>query len=314
MDQFSIEHDEAVLKKQRYWYIPSGILLLISVLTHQPLAFLAALFTFVIGYIPNTWYQHGLQHLVVRQTVNQHNFFFGERVTLSVSIENRKFLPLPWLQVKNSITPPLTLNARSPMRLQKTNKEQLNTTWQIWSYQRVTRRYKLPCQVRGLHLCGPLRLESSDPFGWLECSADVTAMEALLVYPLIAPLEALGLASLHPFGEYSSTRSLLEDPLRFSGVRDYMLGDDPRRIHWKATARSGEMRSKIYEPSSLRRLLVLLDTYNNSNELQEADPAIQELSITAAASIALWALEEGYMVGLLTNSAVMHSAHHYDKA
>jgi len=137
-------------------------------------------------------------------------------------------------------------------------------------------------------------------------------MQTLLVYPLIAPLEALGLSSLHPFGEYSSTRRLIEDPLRFLGVRDYMQGDDPRRIHWKATARSGEMRSKIYEPSSLRRLLVLLDVYNTSEELQEVDAAIQELSIAAAASIALWGLEEGYMVGLLTNSAMMLSAHEYE--
>jgi hypothetical protein len=166
--------------------------------------------------------------------------------------------------------------------------------------------------VRGLHVFGPLRLESSDPFGWLECAADVPATQTLLVYPLIAPLEALGLSSLHPFGEYSSKRQLIEDPLRISGVRDYMFGDDPRRIHWKATARVGELRSKIYEPSSLRRLLVLLDTYNTSIELQEVDTQIQELSITTAASIALWAMEEGYLVGLVVNSAMMLSAHESD--
>ncbi|HEY4386660.1 MAG TPA: DUF58 domain-containing protein, partial [Ktedonobacteraceae bacterium] len=284
IDPLAIERDEATIKKQRYWYIPAAFLLLISVLIHQPLAFLAAIFTFIIGFVPDIWYRHALHHLVVRQQVSQHQLFFGEQVTLSVSVENRKFLPLPWLQITNSITPALSLKQPSSMRLLRSKKEQLNSTWQLWSYQRVTRRYKMHCQVRGLHSFGPLQLDSCDPFGWLECNANIPAMETLLVYPLIAPLEALGLASFHPFGEHSSQRRLLEDPLRIAGVRDYVPGDDPRRIHWKATARAGELRSKIYEPSSLRRLLILLDIYNNSEELLQADPTIQELSITAAAS------------------------------
>jgi uncharacterized protein (DUF58 family) len=98
---------------------------------------------------------------------------------------------------------------------------------------------------------------------------------------------------------------LIEDPLRFAGVREYQLGDDPRRIHWKATARAHSLQSKLYEPSSLRRLLVLLDAWNYSEELKEADLELQELTISVAASLALWGLDNSYMVGLLSNSAQM---------
>src|SRR5207248_3641637 len=82
-------------------------------------------------------------------------------------------------------------------------------------------------------------------------------------------------------------------------------GDDPRRIHWKATARAGELRSKIYEPSSQYRLLILLDINTYQESWMGLDPEIQELTIAAAASIAMWALDEGYTVGLLANSLMM---------
>lgn len=304
-DLLTIERDEIQLKKHRIWYVPTLLLFLFSFLTHEPLSFLAGLFTLIIGIVPELWHRQSLRHLVVRQQVSQRNVFYGETVKLTINIENRKLLPLPWLQVENKITPSLTQEDQDATRLQKISRQTFSSTWLLAPFQRVKRHYNLRCMVRGLHVFGPLRLWSSDPFGWLDNSLSIPLTETLMVYPLIAPLESLGLSSLHPFGEYSSKLQLLEDPLRFAGIRDYMLGDDPRRIHWKATARTGQIRSKIYEPSSLRRLLILLDTWNFDEHLQGADPDIQELSITTAASLALWGLEESYMVGLLSNSAIM---------
>ncbi|TME59046.1 MAG: DUF58 domain-containing protein [Chloroflexi bacterium] len=161
------------------------------------------------------------------------------------------------------------------------------------------------CQERGFHRFGPVRLRSSDPFGWLEGEVTAPALESLVVYPLIAPLEALGLSSVHPLGEHSTTRRLLEDPLQVAGVRDYVLGDDPRRIHWKATARTGALRSKVYETPALRRLLLLLDVWNYSEAAGGTDLEIQELTIATAASLGIWALDEGYMVGLLANCSMI---------
>ncbi len=148
-------------------------------------------------------------------------------------------------------------------------------------------------------------MRSGDPFGWLVREERVAARETLLVYPLVAPIESFGLPPRHPFGEHATPRRLLEDPLRVAGVREYVRGDDPRRIHWKATARAGELRSKIYEPSSQYRLLLLLDINTYVEPWMGLDPDIQELTIAAAASFAMWALDEGYAVGLLANSLMM---------
>src|SRR5437667_7943912 len=259
----------------------------------------------MVAIVPDLWYRNALRHLVIRQYVNHRNVFFGEEVTLSVSIENHKFLPLPWLKVENKIAPPLAILSKKTSRLQDARRETLAGTWLLWAFQHVTRQYRMRCQERGFHRFGPVSLSSSDPFGWLECEGTVLAVESLVVYPLIAPLEALGLSSMHPLGEHTTARRLLEDPLQVAGVRDYVLGDDPRRIHWKASAHAGALRSKVYETPALRRLLLLLDVWNYSAETSGTDPEIQELTIAVAASLGMWALDEGYMVGLLANCSMM---------
>lgn len=306
-DLLTIDQDRELLKKRRPWYFIAAALFVLSLLLQEPLIFLAAVFTIVIAWIPELWYRLALRHLVVQQKVSQRNIFFGEDITLSISVENRKFLPLPWLQVENKITPPLakTVKQGRTSQLQKIDQDSQQSTWLLWSFQRVTRKYRMRCDARGFHAFGPIRLNSSDPFGWLETDVTVPTSETIVVYPLIAPMEVLGFNSVHPLGDHATERPLLEDPLRISGVRDYVIGDDPRRIHWKATARMGTLQSKIYEASSLRRFMVLLDTWNYANDTNGIDRDIQEFTITVAASFAVWALDEGYMVGLFANSSMM---------
>src|SRR5437764_4170441 len=238
-DLLPTNYDKELIRRRRPWYGLALLLFVFSLFSQQPLLFLAALFTFLVAIVPDLWYRNALRHLIVRQYVNHRNVFFGEEVTLSVSIENHKFLPLPWLKVENRIVPPLTVISKKTSHLQNLRRDTLAGTWLLWAFQRVTRQYRMRCQERGFHRFGPVRLHSSDPFGWLECAGTVPAVESLVVYPLIAPLEALGLSSVHPLGEHITARRLLEDQLSVAGVRDYIQGEDPRCIHWKATARVG---------------------------------------------------------------------------
>lgn len=303
-DTFNNANDETLLSR-RPWYVLAIALLILSAITRQPLAFLAALFTFIIGIVPEIWYLYALRHLAIRQQVSQHRAFFGETIALAVSIDNKKLLPLPWLEVEDELPIQLTLLTGRALPTYKVNRLALVHTFSLWSFQRVTQRNRLRCTGRGVYTFGPATLRSGDPFGWLVREERVAARETVLVYPLVAPLEAFGLPARHPFGERATPRRLLEDPLRVAGVREYLLGDDPRRIHWKATARAGELRSKVYEPSSQYRLLLLLDINTYPEPWMGLDPEIQELAIALAASIAMWALDEKYAVGLVANSLMM---------
>jgi uncharacterized protein (DUF58 family) len=304
VDHFHTARDDTLIKR-RPWYILAGGLFVLSALAHQPLAFLVALFALVIGIVPEIWYRRALRHLVLRQQLSERRVFFGETTTLSISIENRKFLPLPWLEIEDEIPVHVPLLTGRAAPSYKVNRALLVNSVSLWAFQRVTRRYHLRCLARGVYTFGPVQMRSGDPFGWLIREEQVQARETLLVYPLVAPIEAFGLSPRTPFGEGLAKGRLLEDPFRIAGVREYAFGDDPRRIHWKATARVGELRSKIYEPAGQHRVLILLDINTYKEVWMGHDPELQELTITAAASLALWALDKGYAVGLLVNSLMM---------
>ncbi len=290
VDRFNTPRDETLISR-RPWYALAAALLVLSAVAHQPLAFLAALFALVIGIVPEIWYRYALRHLIIHQHVSEHRVFFGETNVLSITVENQKLLPLPWLEIEDEIPSQITLLSGRASPSYKVNRAMLVNSVSLWSYQRVTRRYRIRCTARGVYTSGPAMLRSGDPFGWLVREEQRPARETLLVYPLVAPVEAFGLPPRRPFGEGISPGRLLEDPLRIAGVREYVLGDDPRRIHWKATARAGELQSKVYEPSGQYRLLLLLDINTYKESWMGLDPEIQELTIAATASLGMWALE-----------------------
>ena len=301
-EDYLLRRDLAPLKKRRFWYVLTVGLCILGLLIPQSLVFLAGLCILVIGVVPDIWYRVALRHLEIHQQLDQSSHFFGDEAVLIQRFENQTWLPATWLKVEAFITPPLTIiDAKTA---QRTKTGYLSDRWMLSSFQRVTRHVSLPCAARGLYTIGPIRLHSSDPLGWLERELTLPAYETLLVYPPVASLDAFGLASLNPTGESRSLRRIYEDPQKVVGVREYQVGDDFRRISWKATARYGSLKSKVYEYSSTPRLLLVLDCWNYARTWAGADQDIQELCIAVAASLAVWSLDEGYMVGLLTNGAI----------
>src|SRR5437870_3391846 len=129
----SRQYQDETLLKRRPWYVLAAVLLVLSAIAHQPLAFLAALFALVIGIVPEIWYRSALRNLVIRQQVSQQRACFGETVTLSISAENRKLLPLPWLEIEDEIPAvlPLLMGRASPSY--KVNRVALVNILSLWS-------------------------------------------------------------------------------------------------------------------------------------------------------------------------------------
>src|SRR2546429_4316829 len=167
-DLLPINYDKELLKRRSPWYWLALLLFVFSLFTRQPPLFLAALFTILVAIVPDLWYRNALRHLVVRQYVNHRNVIFGEEVTLSVSIENHKFLPLPWLKVENKIVPPLAVLSKKTFRLQNERRVRLTGPWLPRHFQRVRRQDRRRCQEPAFRGFGPVRVGGTDPFGWLE--------------------------------------------------------------------------------------------------------------------------------------------------
>jgi uncharacterized protein (DUF58 family) len=108
------------------------------------------------------------------------------------------------------------------------------------------------------------------------------------------------LASRRPIGEVRISHRLYEDPTRIAGVRRYEAGDPLNRIHWRATARTGEFHSKIFEPSCIVGATILLDLHQAAYDPRH-EPYRSELAVTAAASLANAVYEMDQQIGLVTN-------------
>jgi uncharacterized protein (DUF58 family) len=292
--------DETLLARRPLYVIAVGLIILALIL-RVPLLVAAGLVVLVLAVVPEIWYRFGSLGLRVSQAPAVRQVMFGDEVDLIITVENRQPLPLPWIELTDEL--PSALPA-SGVRLRPSinpERDAFTSVLGVWAYQRVRRRVRLRCLARGAFRFGPLRVRQSDPFGILVRERQIDQPSVLLVYPLVAPLERFGLPARSPFGELKSSRRLLEDPLRVAGVRPYQPGDEPRRVHWKASARTGTLQSKIYEPSTRHTLALFVDTRTFDRTLYGYDPLLAELAITTTASVAAWALEQGYAVGVYSN-------------
>ena len=292
---------EEQLRSRRPWYVVGVALLIASAIFHQPLLFIAGLLALALGAIPELWYRFCFAGLVYKRQLSERRVFFGETVTLRVSVENRKPLPLPWLEVEDEFPEALTLQGGRLEPTIKPRRKLLVNALSLWWYQRVTRRYQVQCAARGVFVLGPLHLRSGDPFGLLTREQRLEQQDSVLVYPPVLPIERFGLPARHPFGERRAPRRLLEDPTRVIGVRDWQPEDDLRRVHWSATARAMRLQSKVYEPTTTHTLALFLNVNTFANPMLGINSPLLELAIAAAASVASWATEEGYAVGLFSN-------------
>jgi uncharacterized protein (DUF58 family) len=286
---------------RRLYYIGLAILIA-SIPFHQPLLVVIGLLVLVIIGTTDIWSTYCLRQLRYQRQFSEQRVLFGEQVTLSLAVENAKLLPLPWLEIEDTVPRALTMighHARVSIVGETAVLENLfSTRW----YERVTRRYTLQCNARGVHKFGPTRLRSGDVFGFISNEESLENWQYLLVYPLVVPLTRFSLPARHPFGDRRAQRRLLEDPSRVIGVRDYVYGDSLRRIHWKATARTLQLQSKVYEPTTTYTMILFLNVNTQFDTIYGLQPELQELAICAAASVSNWALNEGYAVGLYANT------------
>jgi uncharacterized repeat protein (TIGR01451 family) len=220
----------------------------------------------------------------------------GETIAVEVTVRNGGALPVPWVLLEDMLPAKALVENRLWIRVKK---KRLKLAM-LWSKGTTTLRYQIEFRVHGYFQVGPLVLESGDLFGLHRRYRLGTEPHFVLVYPKVVPLEGYDLASRRPVGEVRLTHRLYEDPTRIAGVRQYEAGDPLNRVHWRATARTGVLHSKLYEPSTIAGLTVLLD-FHEAGYPARGEPYRSELAVTAAASLAHAVYQLGQQVGLVTN-------------
>ncbi len=285
----------------RRWYYFSFALVLLGIPLHQSLLIVSGvLLLLVLGTI-DIWAKYCFHNLHYHRQLSEQKVFFGEQVTFSLTIENAKLLPLPWLELEDTLPRALTIQGQHLHSSKRNDSVKLACLFSPGWYERVTRHYTVQCHARGVHIFGPTLLHSGDVFGFISREMRLDNQQYLLVYPLIVPITSFGLPARYPFGTQRAPRRLLEDPSRVIGVRDYVYGDSLRRVNWKATARTMQLQSKVYEATTTHCLVLFLNITSQMDRYYGVHPELQELSICATASVSNWAIDQGYAVGLYAN-------------
>ncbi len=278
------------------WFAAAALLLLIafslglSLPAYAMYALLGIMLT--SRWLARSW----VQSLSALRECHRYSANVGDTVPVMITLENAGWLPIAWVLIEDML-PRRAISYQPPSLAVKGSRTQLAM---LRGHGRHTMLYQLRCNRRGYHQIGPLVVETGDLFGLHRRYRVLTPPHFLLVYPDVVPLEGYDLASRRPIGEVRISHRLYEDPTRIAGVRRYEAGDPLNRIHWRATARTGEFHSKVFEPSCVAGATILLDFHQAAYDPHH-EPYRSELAVTAAASLANAVYEMDQQIGLVTN-------------
>ncbi len=273
------------------WLVVTVVFLLVALALNLGLLAYAMYAMLGIIVLSRTLADRWSAHLTATRATNRDHVKIGDSVAVVTVIENGTWLPIPWLLLEDLL--PRRALVHNPPNLQITGRR-----LQLVSFRgrgRKTISYQLKCNCRGYYQLGPLVAETGDVFGLYRRYRILSEPSFVLVYPEVIPLAGFDIASRRPIGEVRMSHRLFEDPTRIAGVRGYQSGDPLNRIHWRATARTGVLHSKIYEPSTVAGATILLDFHQDSFAAAD-EPVRSELAVTAAASLA-GALPDGATSG-----------------
>jgi len=265
----------------------SAVLVVAAFSTGRPLLFyLVYLGLLVVGgsYV---LVRSGLSDLEAGYAVSQLHGHVGDRIRVTYTVRNGSRLPKPWLEIHNPTTMPGGLPGRA-----LTLRGRAERSWLI----------RVPLTRRGHFRIEPLHVRTADPFGFFEAAATVGQAVSVVVYPRLEALPAWRLPSASLEGSHSAAvRTLQTTPLATS-VRPYAPGDSMNRIHWRSTARHGEIQVKEFDLEQTADAWIIVDL-ERGIQAGQGDESTTEAAVRAAAAIADKALAENRAVGMTVNGA-----------
>jgi uncharacterized protein (DUF58 family) len=228
----------------------------------------------------------GLTDLEAGYAVSQLHGHVGDRMRVTYTLRNSSRFPKPWLEIHNPTTLPGGLPGRAI-----TLGGRAERSWLI----------RAPLTRRGHFRIEPLHIRTADPFGFFEAAATVGQGISVVVYPRLEPLPVWRLPAASLEGSHASPERTLQTTPLATTVRPYAPGDSMNRIHWKSTARHGDIQVKEFDLEQTADAWIILDLQRGI-QAGRGEESTTEAMIRAAASIADKALTENRAVGMTVNA------------
>ncbi len=211
----------------------------------------------------------------------------GETLTIAYTVRDPGRLPRLWLDVHS----PTTLPTRLPGHAVSLRPRQ-QRSWTI----------QVPLTRRGHHRIEPAVIRTGDPLGLFEAYATVGAATSIVVTPRVEPLPLFRLPPALVQGAAARPERAAHTTPLVTGVRPYLPGDAYNRIHWRTSARHGELQVKEFDTQRTADLWMYLDLERRVHT-GHGDSATVETAVRVAASIGGQALADGRALGIAAASA-----------
>ena len=273
-----------------------AVLLLFGILTGANFFALGASTFLIVIQLAKHFSNRWIEAIEVARFVEAHEVTVGQSVGVGMKITNRSGYWIPWMLIDEKISKRYT--KLPPVALQI-----LVSTVQLLAFspkKTTLYRYALETQRRGYYQLGPTLLETGDLLGLHRSFRIANQPDYITVLPKLIVLEGFEVSSRRPMGDLKVEDRVLEDPTLLSGLREYRSGDPMNRVHWKATARTGTLHTRVFQPTCVQGAMLLLDMHESTNESRN-EPVRSDLAVTAAASIAHWLYQNAEPFGLISN-------------
>ena len=226
--------------------------------------------------------------LACNRSLDPHRVPVGANSRVVLRLQNLSRLPTGTLLLEDRL--PYALGSRPRVVLER-----------LGAHQASSVAYTVRADVRGRYDVGPLVVRLTDPFGLCELTRSFPSTDHLTVIPQVTPLPSVRLAGEYAGSGDSRARSVAVHGEDDAATREYRRGDDLRRVHWRSTARTGELMVRREEQPWESRATVVLDTRAYGHR-GEGPTASFEWAVSAAASIAVHLRQAGYKLRLVTGS------------
>lgn len=245
------------------------------------------------------------KNLDVRISFQDRMIEAGEKTKLFVTIENRKLFILPVLNLK--ISAPKSFIFKGETNSIVTDKYYRNEAFSVMANQRVTRKLEFKGNNRGYFTLPTTNVVVKDLFLTNTYARNYSSDAALYVLPRKIEKREFGELRKSIQGEIETKRSFIEDPFSFVGIRDYTVNDSMRRVNWKATARTNDLKVNMYSKVAEQRVAILV---NLETHIPFKVEAIREAAFEIASTLGKDFVESSIPVMVEANGLdIMTEAH-----
>lgn len=218
----------------------------------------------------------------------------GDQLTIELEIENKSLKPKTLLQIQDILQSELGTIVKTPVEI--INPQSIY----YWVYYH-------PTQKRGVYRWHEVQLRTATPLGLFWCRRSWKAAALAIVYPTVLPLTSCPL--IDKIGRDDSTQifsnrrshSASENITR--ALRPYRTGDPTRLIHWRTSARYGDLRVRELEVfTGSQDIIICLDSGNtwNFDDFEQAVTAAASMyfyAIKMQLNVKLWTVKTGLIQG-----------------